>query len=171
MLSTHFDTHITSARRAGSIARGHRPSERVPRRDGIGNHLRVGLHQHRLDRELADGLPVDSSPQHELRAAQLTDRRSRAMLARSLRRLVIAAQSRPHGLSPVIAPARSAVLPCETEMVALAERIDSDTPVAAAALARTRLLLADGCGPLYNRATRRSLETELLAINDTFDTH
>jgi len=43
-------------------------------------------------------------------------------------------------------------------MLALAERIDGDTPVAAAGLVRTRLLLADRCGPLYNRrrADRRS---------------
>jgi hypothetical protein len=54
-------------------------------------------------------------------------------------------------------------------MLALAERIDSDTPVAAAGLARTRRLLADGCGPLYNRATRRSLPAELVAIEDTLD--
>src|ERR1700689_5232174 len=153
MLSTHFDTHITSAHPAGTPTRGHRPSERTRSRDGIGNHLRVGLHQRRLDRELADGLLVDSSPQHELRAAQLTDRRSRAMLARSLRRLVTNAQSRPRGLSPVIAPARGTILPCQTTMLALADRIDSDRPVAAAGLARTRRLLADGCGPLYNRAT------------------
>jgi|ERR1700677_3300595 len=171
MLSTHFDTQITSARRAGTATRGHRLSQRTHRQHGIGTYLRAGLCQRRLDRELAHGLSVDSSPEHELRAAQLTDRRSRVMLAGSLRRLVTNARSRPRGLSPVIASARGAILPCETAMLALAERIDSDTPVAAAGLARTRLLLADGCGPLYNRATRRSLQAELLAIDDSLDTH
>jgi hypothetical protein len=171
MFSTEFDTHITSTRRAGTATRDHRPSERARGRDGIATHLRVALYQRRLDRELADGLPVDSSPQRKLRATQMADRRSRAMLARSLRRLVADARSHPRSLSPVIAANRGAILPCETAMLTLAERIDSDTPVAATGLARTRLLLADGCGPLYNRATSRSLNAELLAIDGALDPH
>jgi hypothetical protein len=81
MLSTHFDTQITSARRGGTATRSHRPSQRTHHRDGIATRLRVGLHQRRLDRELANGLPVDGSPQHELRAAQVSGVDSRVGLA------------------------------------------------------------------------------------------
>ena len=166
MLSTDAGPRITSTHRRGPIVHDRPATGRTRDRDRLGPRMRVGLHQRRLDRELADGLPAWGSPERELRAGQLLERRSRSMLARSLRRVVADAQSRRRSLSPLVAPACGAMLPCEAAMLTLAERIDGDGPVRAAGLARTRLLLTDGYGPLHNRAARTSLEAELLAIDE-----
>jgi len=173
--TSHFDTLTTSARPAGASSdhgtRAHGSTDRTRRPHGLGLRLRTGLHHRRLDHELANGLPAASSPERALHAAQLADPRSRAVLGRSLRRLATDAQARRRTLRPQVAPARAALLAHEARVLALADRIDGDATVAVAGLARTRLLLADGSGPLYSRSARQSLGAELRAIDDALDTH
>jgi hypothetical protein len=173
MFSTVYDAQMTHTRRVRSHTddplHGRRRSDRACRRHGVGSRVRVGRHRYQLDRELADGLPAAGSPERQVRAAQLSERRTRATLARSLRRIVGDAQSRRKGLSPLIAPAPGSVLPCEAAMLQLAERIDGDAPVAVAGLARARVLLVDARGPLYDPAAFGSLEAELLAIGEALN--
>ena len=173
MFATAYDAQMTHTRRVrrhtDDPIHGRRSRERACHRHGVGSRVRVGRHRYRLDRELADGLPAAGTPDRAVRAEQLSERRTRVTLARSLRRIVADAQSRRKNLSPLIAPAHGSVLPCEAAMLQIAERIEGDAPVAVAGLARARLLLVEPSSPLYDRATYGTLEAELLAVRDALD--
>lgn len=94
--------------------------------------------------------------------ARLTSTAEREAVARSLRRIVRDARGR--------GPLMSSRVPLHTSNVAAAEdlideitlRLHSPRPVGARGMARLRLLLADGTGPLY-RYGRGDLEGRLRA--------
>ncbi|OBB46570.1 hypothetical protein [Mycobacterium sp. 852002-51961_SCH5331710] len=94
--------------------------------------------------------------------ARLTSTAEREAVARSLRRIVRDARGR--------GPLMSSRVPLHTSNIAAAEdlideitlRLHSPRPVGARGMARLRLLLADGTGPLY-RYGRGDLEGRLRA--------
>jgi len=139
---------------------------RVPGlRHALGRRLRVRLHRRRLDRELADG--CDASQDRVLRASELTDPGTRRELARSLREVVANAENPRRALFGSAVPVLSAaVLPWREGLLGLAERLEQRDPINPCGVARVLSLLTDGTGPLYNPASRCSLEHAIWRIAD-----
>jgi hypothetical protein len=110
----------------------------------------------RLDRELAAGAPRDATPALELRAEELARPSVATELADQLRLVVREAQRPPHpGLR--VEACREAVLAVEHDLRMLASRLQAPQPVAVTAVAKVRLLLTDGTGPLYYPENEASL--------------
>jgi hypothetical protein len=122
--------------------------------DGVGAslRLRVLLHRYGFDLKLAEGREPETAPELLLRSRQLTCRDERRRLSRCLETIVKEAEGAPKRgpLSPAIPIQREAVSIWCDSMVAIARRLDRQAPVAAAGMARLRLFLTDGAGPLFN---------------------
>lgn len=112
-----------------------------------------------LDRALADGADPEASPALSLRARRLTAFRYRRALAASLERVLRdAATARPQRSRGRIVPSRRHVARAERELAELAQAIARPGPVSARGMAKARLLLSDGNGPLFNPASRQRLD-------------
>lgn len=118
-----------------------------------------------LDAQLAEGRNPHTSPQLELRAAQLTERAARRRLSAAFRALVEEAEwpVRRRGLSPKVPLNRRAVLDCRSQLEALADRLVVAEHPRPRGVAIARLLLVDGTGPLY----LRSRADQLIHVIDT----
>jgi hypothetical protein len=120
------------------------------------NRLRARLRSFRLDQALADGASPDASVELALRARLLMRPQHRRNLARGVRRVLDTARPEPRVSHPV-AVCRDRVRDCEDELAALIGRLQAAGPVSVRGVAKTDLLLADGSGPLYHRASRDDL--------------
>jgi hypothetical protein len=129
--------------------------------------VRVLLGRWRLDRELADGWAYDAAEDRACRARQLADNVTRHQLACSLRRVVAAAESpRAVSFSSAVPVRRVAVVGWREALLGVAERLEQPGPANPCGVARTRVLLTDGTGPLYNRASERSLSEMVWWVAD-----
>jgi hypothetical protein len=115
----------------------------------LGDRIRAWISAASLDRELASGVPIESCPLLVLRARALTDPHAAAELGEQLRRIVREAHEGPRPRTH-IAPARDHVLAAEDDLRLLASRLQSPTPIAARGVAKARLLLTDGAGPMFD---------------------
>jgi hypothetical protein len=109
-----------------------------------------------LDRTLARGVSPDTSLALQRRAWTLNQPAMRRELGGQLRRILRPAQ-RPMGLGTRVEPRRARVLAAEPEFRLLASRLESSRSVAVAGIAQVRVLLTDGCGPLYYRGSDQEL--------------
>lgn len=112
-------------------------------------HLRARLFAGRYDRQIEDGVsPVPDSPL-ALHGARLISARERDELAHALRLIVHDADfAAGHSHSRV--PVRSVAVHHSAEVIgAVYDRLADPFPVRARGMARLRILLSDGCGPLY----------------------
>jgi len=109
------------------------------------------MHAAKLDDQLAGGAGTYSSPELELRAAQITRREARARIALTFERLVDAAERAPLPGRDVRAPLRRAeILKRRAAILRLARDLrELDTP-GPRGVAMARRLLHNGAGPLYN---------------------
>ena len=130
--------------------------------------FRVRFCRWRLDRELAAGEPPHRSESHGLRARQLAGARVRRQVAASLRRLVDDAEL-PYVALNAVPIRRGDVLAWRQGLPGLADRLDAATPVNPSGVARARLLLTDGMGPLYNPDPQRLLGETIWWIADGLD--
>jgi hypothetical protein len=112
--------------------------------------LRARLHARRLDRALAEGISPDSSAGLSVHAHDLIGVRARCLLSRSIRRLLDEALHPLRPLSFSVPVCRSKVLRSQRTLEQVADRLLSEEPLNACGLARLRLLLSDGAGPLYD---------------------
>jgi hypothetical protein len=122
----------------------------------------------RLDSELAGGACPDASPALSLRASRLIGPRTQRKLAAEIREVLSETKRRPHRLKG----ARVSALSMERSspaLEALANRLSREGPVDSVGIARVRLLLRDGTGPLYNDLVTETLETSLQAAMDSID--
>jgi hypothetical protein len=136
----------------------------VPSRSRASTRLWTHLRSRRLDRALASYVSPDSSAALSLRARALIGATSRAGLAGSVRRLINEAE---HPMSPLtfhVPICRAKILRSSETLDALADRLASTEPVDACGVARVRLLLTDGSGPIYARPTANDLEPALQRI-------
>jgi hypothetical protein len=125
------------------------------------------LHRTRLDRELAGGCGWDASEDLALRARQLVDPVRCRQFARSLRRALAAADDPLLVLRSASVPAsREALTGWREALLGLAERLERPGPINPCGVARTRALLTDGLGPLYNRDAERSIAEAVWWIAD-----
>lgn len=129
--------------------------------------VRVRLHRWNLDQEIAAGNSRRAAGERALRSLQLAEPRTRRRLARSLRR-VVAEADRPRGprLEPTVPTLRDAVVRSREALLGLAERLEQPVPMSATAIARVRVLLSDGTGPLYSRQATQSLSDMVWWVAD-----
>ena len=123
-----------------------------------------------LDRALAAGVPPDASAALALRARALTQTSAREELADQLRRIVRNA-CEPSVPGTRVRARREHVLAAEHAMQRLASRLQSPLPVEARGIARVRVLLSDGGGPLYYRASAQDLGTEIRQAISALGSH
>ena len=121
----------------------------APRRARVRDRLAARLLAHHLDRQLAEGVAPDRCVALSLRARRRIAPAIAAALARELRRVVREAEGRCASRARVPAR-RAAVLAAAAELDALARRLVAPAPRDARGVAQVRLLLGDGCGPLYS---------------------
>ncbi len=123
------------------------------------DRLDAHLHADRLERELADGASPEASLGLALRAQALTTTRSRRALAVGLTR-VLAEASAPTVASMMRVPLnRAGVLAAAEELDQLRARLLAGGPLAAAGIARTKILLTVGNGPLRGVRAREDVRT------------
>ena len=114
----------------------------------------------RLDREVEAGVPVPVGTALAVHVARLTSMREREQIARALQMLVRDARAGSWGLSSRVRAHRASILPVVDLIDEATMRLVSQRPVRPGGMARLRLLLTDGTGPLYN-ADRGSLSAQL----------
>lgn len=137
------------------------PASRPPRL--LAAH--AALSSWRLDRQLAAGVPSASSRLLAARARRLAEPATRRMLARSLRRAVVRSMA-PTRRSPVVAADPRLIAGWADGLLGIAERLERPEPLATCAVARVRLLVGDGTGPLYSDRAERTLGEAIWAIAD-----
>src|ERR1700729_514107 len=121
-----------------------------------------------LDRALAEGTPPSASPALQLRAQALERPSVARELGSQLRRIVRDAPGEsPPGVR--VRACRGAVLAVEYELRLLASRLQAANPVGASAVAKVRVLLTDGTGPLYYPETNGSLRAAILHAGAALD--
>jgi hypothetical protein len=116
----------------------------------------------RLDRMLAVGTPAPVGSALHLHAQRLTSIRERETIARTFRRCIYDAHQGNPLFSSRIALERRKIIAAEELIDTVTLWLHSPRPVTARGMARLRLLLADGAGPLY-RYGRGDLESRLRA--------
>jgi hypothetical protein len=122
--------------------------EALPR-PSVAARLTARFRAGRIDRLIAVGVPARAGSAQAAHEARLTSRAEREAIARSLRTTVADARSR--GIL------RSSRVPLHVPNIAAAAdvlgavmlRLDSPLPVRARGMARLRLILSDGTGPMY----------------------
>lgn len=108
-----------------------------------------------LDRELASGEDPRSGPLLATRAGQICRYKERKLIAG---RLFEIARGEPrYGLGSGLRPSRAAVRTARSDLVALATELERPGPANPQGVARARLLITDGSGPLYPPDRLRSL--------------
>jgi hypothetical protein len=123
-----------------------------------------------LDAQLLEGRNPHTSPELELRAAQLTRWAERRRLSAAFRDAVREAEwpMARRGLSPRVPVNRRAVLTCRAQLEELADRLVAVEHPRPRGVAIARWLLVDGAGPLYARARadqlRNVIETAQRAL-------
>lgn len=150
-----------------SSAVSHNQPASTPHQHPLRLRLRVLLRRERLDRALGLGCAPHVRPELELRARQITSRRSRGQLAHSFRQTVAEVQrpqARRYGAAVPLR--RATVRPWSEALLGLADRLDAPDAVSPAAIARMRELLTDGTGPLYCEDPRRPLDQMIWRIAD-----
>ncbi len=125
----------------GRVAR--RPFK-PPRLARLAARVRPGA----LDRALIAGCDPARSCQLATRAATLTSKRHRSMIADGLERMLQAAQRSPSSRIRV-RPRREAVLANAVELRELAAEVRGTAPLYARGIAIVAELLSDGTGPAY----------------------
>lgn len=131
-----------------------RPRVHIP---GPLMRLAVAVRHDRLDRLLAAGEDPASGLALALRAHQLLAERSRRRLATGIDRRIASAQRTSSNRGCAVPVDRDAVLGASDVLAGIAERLRTTGPLPAAAVARLRLLLTDGAGPMYNACKNNQL--------------
>ncbi|HKV18131.1 MAG TPA: hypothetical protein VJR50_03795 [Mycobacterium sp.] len=133
---TSAQTHDASRRSAAA---------RAP----ITSRVLAKMFANKLDRMLAVGAPVSPGSALAVHAARLTSVAERETLARSLRRTVDKAHSRNVSMSSAVPLHVPNILAAEDRIDDITLRLHSPRPVSPRGIARLRVLLADGVGPMY----------------------
>ena len=121
---------------------------RVPR-PTLRARVTARLHAHRLDRQLAVGVPAPAGSALAVHESRLTSVAEREAIARTLRQALRDAHRRGGAVMPRIPVHTRNVLDAEEVIDAITLRLHSPRPVGARGMARLRVVLTDGCGPMY----------------------
>ena len=145
---------LSSAQIQDAIRRDEAP------RATIGTRLAARLLAGKFDRMLAVGVPAPAGSALALHAARLTSADEREAIARTLRRTVDNARNRGAPLSSRVPLNVPNIAAAEDRIDEVTLRLHSPRPVSARGVARLRMLLSDGAGPMY-RYGRGDLEGRL----------
>jgi hypothetical protein len=119
------------------------------RRGTFGKRVIALLKANKFDRMLAVGVPVPADSALAVHAARLTSIDEREAVARSLRHVVDDARNRTMLVSSRIELNVPNVNAASDRIDQITLRLHSPRPVTPRGVARLRLLLADGAGPMY----------------------
>jgi hypothetical protein len=144
----------------------HRQPDCPPEVPSLWSRAAARIHNGRLDRELATGIPAWDSPRHAARALQLTSRGHRQSLAKALARLLADARHPTAGArrASSVVPCRRSILGCSQLIQELSAVLDGDLPLDARQVARLQVLAHDGVGPLYRSDRGDELSSALQTI-------
>jgi hypothetical protein len=123
----------------------------------------------RLDQALAAGVCPDASSTLSLRARRLIGPATRHALARELRDIIGRARRPRASLDNGVRLCAGEVLRSRDAIGDLADRLDGLEPVEPAGVARVRLLLRDGAGPLYNESFPGGLQRAVQVAIDALE--
>jgi hypothetical protein len=137
---------------------------RVRWRDRVVARVRTSA----LDRQLAAGSSPESSVPLALHAGRLCGPTARQVLARSLTRIVAAADD-PTARRLAAPVHRLAVQSARAELATVADRLVASDPIDVQGVALIRTLVADGTGPLYRPAPPERLRRELTEVLTALD--
>jgi hypothetical protein len=115
----------------------------------LGSRVIARLFAARLDQVVDACAPVRPGSAAAVHIARLTSAAERQQLAASLRSVVRDANAPPAGLSARVAVHRDRVIAASALIDTVIITLSSPLPVRARGVARVRLLLTDGSGPLY----------------------
>lgn len=132
----------------------------VPHRVRVRDRLRVLFRGVELDRALADGAPPEQSAALELRARSLITRRTRDSLGQSLRRIVRQRDPAP-SLTRIPVRGQAVAESCDL-LLEIAGQLLAPAPVDVRGVAKVRVLLSDGCGPLFDKGREDELRSRAL---------
>jgi hypothetical protein len=129
-------------------------------RASVGTRLVARLRAGKFDRMLAVGVPAPAGSALAVHAARLTSADEREAIAGALRRSVEEARNPDARLSSRVPLNVPNIVAAENRIDEVTLRLHSPRPVTARGVARLRLLLSDGTGPMY-RYGRGDLEGRL----------
>jgi hypothetical protein len=124
----------------------------VVARPSLRARLRALRRRTDLDRALAAGVDPLATPALTARAEVLRSRREREALASAIYLVLKDAHGRSWPFTARVPVARAAVRRSRPELLALAAELRQAADVSPRGVAATRLLVADGTGPLYTDA-------------------
>lgn len=136
----------------------------VVRRVRLRDRLCARLCSWRLDTALARGTSPDAAPALSLRAARLIGPRMRRALAAELLSVTRSLDVVHHPFDQRTRPCGSEILRHKVRLYELTDRLLRAGPIDCCEVARVRLLLRDGNGPLYNEAASETLDDVLGAM-------
>jgi hypothetical protein len=132
----------------------------VAGRASFGKRAIARMKANKFDRMLAVGVPAPEGSALALHAARLTSVDEREAVARSLRHVVDDARNRNALVSSRIELNVPNITAAQDRIDQVTLRLHSPRPVTSRGVARLRVLLADGAGPMY-RYGRGDLEGRL----------
>jgi hypothetical protein len=107
------------------------------------------LKAYQFDRQLAVGVPAPAGSALAVHQARLISVAEREAIARALRQAVHDADAGPYPLSSRIPVHPTNIAEAGDLIDTITLRLHSPRPVSARGMARLRLVLSDGCGPMY----------------------
>jgi hypothetical protein len=129
---------------------------------GLAARAAARIRHHVLDQQLAGGANPAGRPQLVARATELTKRSSRERVAGEIEQL-LRFPGESHRLR--VGPHPLATDVNHDEFQRLAELLRSDAPLTVQGLARLRIALTDGTGPLYTDRDGDALTRELERVH------
>ena len=122
------------------------------------NYVMAALFAHRLDAQLAQGAQPEASVELALRSQLLVRPSLRRRLATSLRQLLAVAEGTVAAPPSAVPLSRTRIQQAADDIRELIEELLAQRPVGAQGVAKTCVLLSDGCGPLYCSWSAESVE-------------
>jgi hypothetical protein len=111
--------------------------------------VRARLRAYQLDRQLAVGVPAPAGSALAVHEARVTSVAEREAIAWALRQAVHDSHAGGTWLSSRIPLHPTNIAAAEDLIDAITLRLHSPRPVSARGMARLRVVMSDGCGPLY----------------------
>ena len=118
-------------------------------RPSLAARVTARLRAYQFDRQLAVGVPAPEGSALAVHQARLTSVAEREAIAHALRQAVREARAGGNPLTSRIPVHPTNIAAVEDLIDTITLRLHSPRPVSARGMARLRVVLSDGCGPLY----------------------
>jgi hypothetical protein len=125
------------------------PRPEMASRASLTARLTARLRAGHFDRQIAVGVPAPEGSAIAVHQMRLTSVSEREAIARALRRTVRDARCDINPLTSRVPVHPTNITEAEDVIDKVTLRLHAPQPVSARGMARLRVLLADGCGPMY----------------------